>query len=257
MVLTLWLCITAAVPVFGQADRQKQLAIKAIIERGNVCMARQLFKEALGEYEKCLDVDPGNITAKSNIVLLHDNWGVYYFKHNQYQDAQMEWETALQLNPNDSKAKANMLVLKNTLAHMGLDLNTESEMIKQEKTAEQEKKNAGEQSAVVILGTNKNKPDTENKNYVDQYYSNERGGTTLSTGSNKIEEKTTSVNQESNPALVDEQLSRIERKVYGHPFDELPVTKRLEKLEMDNFGQVSTLPILQRLQKLNQLYEKN
>jgi len=270
VLLVVGLHLIAPAPALGQLDRQKQLMIKGIIGRGNVLMAKQLFKEALGEYEKCLDVDPGNVTARSNIVLLHDNWGVYYFRHNQYQDAQVEWETALQLNPNDSKAKSNMLVLKNTLAHMGLDLNTETEMLKQQKSADQEKKKAEGESAVVILGTHKNKPAVQDKNYVDQYYSSEPGGTASGVGNNKIEDKTnreeqkeqknintTAVDKELAPLLVEEQLARIERKVYGRPLDELPVTKRLQKLETDNFGQISTLPILQRVQKLKQLYPNN
>lgn len=271
VLLMLWLSLTAINPAYGQADRQKQLIIRGIIERGNVLMAKQLFKEALSEYEKCLDMEPGNITGKSNIVLLHDNWGVYYFRHNQYQDAQVEWETALQLNPNDSKAKSNMLVPKNTLAHLGLDLNTESQLIKEQKKAEQEPKKAEEGSAVVILGTHRNKPDAQDKNYVDQYYSHEPGGPTANASNNQAEAKTNVQEPKTNapeprtistPAattqpvqpLIEEQLSCIERKVYGHPLDELPVTKRLDKLETDNFGQVSTAPILQRVQKLNELY---
>ena len=92
------------------------------MERGNSLMAKQLFQAALSEYQKCLVIDPGNATAKSNIVLLHNNWGIYYFRHNQYPDAQSEWQTALRLNPNDSKAKNNMLILKKELNRLGVEL---------------------------------------------------------------------------------------------------------------------------------------
>ncbi len=260
MFLMLWLCFIAWAP--AQMDRQKQLMVKAIIERGNALMSRQLYKEALSEYQKSLDIDPGNTTARANIVLLHNNWGIYYFKHNQYQDAQAEWAMALQLNPNDSKAKNNMQVLKSTLARMGVDLNAETEMTEQQNIADKEKKKDEPGSAVVILSGNKSKTDSQDKNrqdtnYVDQYYSSERNGT-VSGASNKpadssrAEEKTTLPAQSQQ--VIEAQLARIERKVYGRTLDELPVTKRLEKLETDNFGQISTLPILQRVQKLNQLY---
>lgn len=255
ILLGVFLCLLAINPVLvlAQSDRQTQLVIKQTIEQGNILMSKQLFKEALSEYERCLRTDPNNATARANIVLLHDNWGVYYFRHNQYQDAQIEWETALRLNPNDSKAKSNMLVLKNTLAKLGLDINTESTMINQQKRISEEKQKAGEESAVVILGTHKNKPAAEENNNLEQYYSKGSGtanGTINKPAINQTEERTQT-------SLVDEQLNRIEHKVYGRSLDELPITKRLEKLETDSFGQVSTSPIIERLQKLKQLYDKN
>jgi len=274
--LLLWLSLAATSLAFGQSDRQKQLLIKSIIEHGNALMQKHAFKEALADYEKCVAMDPGNITARSNIVLLHDNWGVYYFAHNQYQDAQVEWETALQLNPKDAKAKRNMLVLKNTLAHMGLDLNTESNLIKQEKEVEHNQNKSEGQSAVVILGGSKN--EVPDKDYVNQYYSHEPGGNAISPKDSQIETRTAEpkANEQSakiatptpvreaqvtkephDQSMIEQTLSRIERKVYGRPLDELPVIKRLEKLEADNFGQISTLPILERVQKLNQLYPAN
>jgi tetratricopeptide (TPR) repeat protein len=64
--------------------------------------------------------DPSNTTAKDNIVLTHNNWGIDFFHHNKYEDAREHWNTALRLNPNDRNAKNNLNVLRAQLKKLGL-----------------------------------------------------------------------------------------------------------------------------------------
>jgi hypothetical protein len=64
--------------------------------------------------------DPSNQTAKDNIVLTHNNWGIDFFRHNKYEDAREHWNKALQLNPNNFNAKNNLNVLRAQLKKLGL-----------------------------------------------------------------------------------------------------------------------------------------
>ena len=73
---------------------------------------------AIDEYNAALDIDPGSQTAKENIVLAHNNWGIFLFHHNKYDEAKAEWDKALQMNPLDRNAKQNLAVLKQTLSRL-------------------------------------------------------------------------------------------------------------------------------------------
>jgi tetratricopeptide (TPR) repeat protein len=53
---------------------------------------------------------------------------------------------------------------------------------------------------------------------------------------------------------VEEQLEQLEVKLYGKTHDTMPVLKRLDKLELDTGGQVSSATINQRLEALRKAY---
>jgi Tetratricopeptide repeat len=81
-------------------------------------MGRSAWDQAIDEYEAALDVDPGSIVAKDNLVLVHNNWGISLFRQHKFEEAKAEWEEALKMNPYDRNAKQNLAVLKTTLARI-------------------------------------------------------------------------------------------------------------------------------------------
>ena len=89
------------------------------IYKGNTLLQRRDYDGAIAEYEAALLVDPSNTTARDNIVLTHNNWGIELFRQKKYDDAREQWNTALKLNPYDRNAKNNLNVLKTTLARLG------------------------------------------------------------------------------------------------------------------------------------------
>lgn len=59
---------------------------------------------------------------------------------------------------------------------------------------------------------------------------------------------------ESTGQTIDEKLASIELKVYGRKLGDLPVMKRLEKLENDTIGQVGSGTVYQRVENLKRHY---
>jgi len=103
------------------ADPLNTMKAREYLQKGNVHLTRYEFQQALDAYTECLLCDPSNRTAKDNIVLTHNNWGIWWFQKRKYKEARDEWEQALTLNPMDRNARANMQVLKITLKQQGLN----------------------------------------------------------------------------------------------------------------------------------------
>lgn len=103
------------------ADPLNTMKAREYLQKGNVHLTRYEFQQALDAYTECLLCDPNNRTAKDNIVLTHNNWGIWWFQKRKYKEARDEWEQALKLNPMDRNARANMQVLKVTLKQQGLN----------------------------------------------------------------------------------------------------------------------------------------
>jgi tetratricopeptide (TPR) repeat protein len=108
------------VPVAAQTSNIDALNIREHIAKGNALLTHRDYEGAIAEYEEALMKDPSNTTAKDNIVLTHNNWGIDFYKHNKYEDAREHWNTALKLNPNDRNAKNNLSVLRAQLKKLGL-----------------------------------------------------------------------------------------------------------------------------------------
>lgn len=102
------------------ADALDAMKAREYLQKGNVHLTRLEFQQALDAYTECLLCDPNNRTAKENIVLTHNNWGIWWFQKRKYKEARGEWEQALKLNPMDRNARANMQVLRVTLKQQGL-----------------------------------------------------------------------------------------------------------------------------------------
>ena len=134
---------TLATGVFAQGGQSIVETIRALLDKGNVYLSKQQFPQAIECYQQVLEQEPNNPYAKSNMVLAHNNWGIFWFHKNKFEEAKAEWEETLKLSPNDRNAKNNLVVLRSTLARMGKnfdDLGAEA------KSKEVEKKKAQAQA---------------------------------------------------------------------------------------------------------------
>jgi len=104
---------------FAQESRTDAVNLRDHIYKGNNLMQRRDFEGAIAEYEEALLIDPSNSTAKDNIVLTHNNWGIDLFRQKKYEEAREQWNTALKLNPYDRNAKNNLNVLRVQLSKLG------------------------------------------------------------------------------------------------------------------------------------------
>jgi Tetratricopeptide repeat len=102
----------------AQVSASDAAIVREHVNKGNLCMSRGLWDQAIEEYEQALDTDPGSMVAKENLVLVHNNWGISLFQRHKYEEAKAQWEEALKMNPYDRNAKQNLSVLKATLARI-------------------------------------------------------------------------------------------------------------------------------------------
>lgn len=107
------------VPVWAQPTRTQEVNLRDHIYKGNSLLQHRDYEGAIAEYEQALLIDPTSTTAKDNIVLSHNNWGIDLFRQKKYDEAREQWSTALKLNPYDRNARNNLNVLKTTLAKLG------------------------------------------------------------------------------------------------------------------------------------------
>jgi tetratricopeptide (TPR) repeat protein len=137
-------------PASSQGTTDK---VRALIDRGNYLMSRQQFQQAIDDYQEVLGMEPNNPYAHANIVLAHNNWGIYYFHKSEFEKAKAEWDKALTIDPNDRNAKNNLLVLKRTLTRLGKNLEepANENPEKAEKAEEKKKQEPVAPSGVVLL----------------------------------------------------------------------------------------------------------
>ncbi len=110
-------------PVNGQPAHNDALNVREHIYKGNSLMQRHDYEGAIAEYEQALLIDSTSTTAKDNIVLTHNNWGIDLFHQKKYDEAREQWNTALKLNPYDRNAKNNLNVLRVQMTKLGLPPN--------------------------------------------------------------------------------------------------------------------------------------
>ncbi len=109
---------TLAGSALGQVSPSEAASVREHVNKGNVHMGRGAWDQAIAEYEAALDVDPGSMVAKDNLVLVHNNWGISLFRQRKFEEAKGQWEEALKMNPYDRNAKQNLIVLKSTIARI-------------------------------------------------------------------------------------------------------------------------------------------
>jgi len=150
----------------AQANEGGVEKIRALIERGNALMNRQQFQPAIDEYQQVLDLEPNNPYAKANLILAHNNWGIFYFHKGELELAKAEWDKALTIDPNDHNAKNNLLVLKRRLAQLGKSLDdlSKEKAAKTAAKAEEKKKEEPPAPSGVVLLTPQKKEDAQPSN---------------------------------------------------------------------------------------------
>lgn len=166
LVFSFGILVIASVRVLAATGQSELSNEREHLIKGNNYLNRQLFKEAIEEYESVLTIDPGDRAAKSNIVLAHNNWGIAFFRQKKFAEARDQWNIALKLDYGDHNAKNNLLVLKRTLAKLGITetLPAEDQLSKSsEKTAGSPKTSSVEITgtpAPPLLGAQKPEEDT-------------------------------------------------------------------------------------------------
>lgn len=124
-ILCITLCLSSLLdPLLAQpafADPLDAMKAREYLNKGNNHLTRLEFQLALDAYTECLLYDPNNRIAKDNIVLTHNNWGIYWFQKNKFKEARSEWEQALKLNPNDRNVRNNMNILNFRIKQLGLN----------------------------------------------------------------------------------------------------------------------------------------
>ncbi|MGD9683245.1 MAG: tetratricopeptide repeat protein [Candidatus Obscuribacterales bacterium] len=138
--------LAAAVIVAGpvlpgccQSETPAQMQLREHINKGNNLLNHRQFQEAIKEYEKAMEVEPGNQIARDNIALTHDKWGYFLFHQNNFKEARLQWEEALKVNPSHANARRNLQILEMHLKRLGLNEDGKKEDSKK-KEAEQESK---------------------------------------------------------------------------------------------------------------------
>ncbi|MBI4533862.1 MAG: tetratricopeptide repeat protein [Candidatus Melainabacteria bacterium] len=247
----------------AQTSRANQLAANEHLNKGNFYLGRRQFTEALNEYGQALDLDPNNSAARNNIVLTHLNWGAQHFAQKHFDEARKEWETVLDLDPYNRNAKHNISVLEQTLARLG----PASPNKQPAKDAGPSATNPGSTttnkppasppSAVIILtpGLRQSQPlaDKDSASTESQPSPPESVEPPSQPAQPTSSEPAKSQNQSTSGSLED-QLSAIEMKIYGHTLKDMTVFRRLEKIELDSTGQVKSGTIKERIDLLKQTY---
>ncbi|MBC7997963.1 MAG: tetratricopeptide repeat protein [Leptolyngbya sp.] len=104
----------------AEVSKLDAMKSREFLQKGNGHLNRLEFQKALEAYTESLLCDPDNRVVKDNIVLTHNNWGIWYFQKQKYKEAREEWDQALKLNPRDANARQNLRVLQATLSRQGL-----------------------------------------------------------------------------------------------------------------------------------------
>lgn len=247
------LAVLAFCPVaLSQASKLDQMQSREHVNRGNVYLNRRQFQEALDEYQRAIDLDPTNAVARNNIVQTHLNWGAVNFAQNKFDQALSEWETVLKLDPYNQNAKHNINVLKQTLARRGGALPAKPPAEEPAAKPAQPKSDP----AVVIL-TPGIKQSQASGATGEAKEETQAAPAATETPADSTSETAAPVQ----PAVgawpagsIEDQLSALELKIYGHKQADMTVLKRLEKMEMDTAGQVRTGTIKERIDALKKSY---
>jgi tetratricopeptide (TPR) repeat protein len=251
------LALLISFPVaLGQTSKLNQMQSREHVNRGNVYMSRRQFQEALDEYQKAIDLDPTNAAARNNIILTHLNWGAVNFAQNKFDEALAEWETVLKLDPYNQNAKHNINVLKQTLARRGGAFKAKPPAEEPAAKPPQPKSDP----AVVILtpGVKQSQASGatgEAKEEAQAAAASEAAAAeTPAESTSETAAPVQPAGQASPAGSIEDQLSALELKIYGHKQADMTVFKRLEKMEMDTAGQVRPGTIKERIDALKKSY---
>ncbi len=254
----------------GNSFAQSQMSAREHIVRGNQFLSRRAFQQALDEYQEALKLEPNNATAKGNILVAHNNWGMYYALKKDWQHANQEFEACLQLDPNFHDAARNLNLLKRDMAkdmqensdqpwdpRADGEANEKPSQAKKTEAKKAEAKGKQEAPSAVILtpGLKSTTTATESTNTTDATSTSAPNATVAPTNNaSNYGNQFFSTDKNAGSGTIDQQLSAVEMKVYGHKQEDMPVLKRLEKLETDTSGSISQGTIKDRIEHLKQSF---
>lgn len=132
-------------PGHCQSETPAQMQLREHINRGNNLLNHRQFQEAIKEYEKAMEVEPGNQIARDNIALTHDKWGYFLFHRNNFKEARLQWEEALKVNPSHANARRNLQILEMHLKRLGLDEDGKKNEDVAPKESEEDSKASGDE----------------------------------------------------------------------------------------------------------------
>ncbi len=270
---------SAAFPARAQNPGERQFAARDHVNQGNVLMRGNQFQAAIDEYKKALELDPMNTVARDNIVTCHVNWGNFYCRQRKYDDALKEYDAALELEPNNSMARHNIVLVKRTMSRQAAKAKAAAEGSAVAGSGEGgTERGAGggtarqareAPSAVRILTPGLKRSQGEQLPATETYESG--GGASQSEwakpGSSNSGQRTPQAESRQTPQAggqtqaapaaggsLEDLLSAVEIKIYGGKQSEMPVMKRLEKIETDTSGQVRSGTIKERIDFLRKNY---
>ncbi len=99
IIMAISLSLISGGSAVAQVSASDAAIVREHVNKGNLFMGRAQFEQAIEEYEQALDADAGSMVAKENLVLVHNNWGIYLFQRHKYEEAKAQWEEALKMNP--------------------------------------------------------------------------------------------------------------------------------------------------------------
>jgi tetratricopeptide (TPR) repeat protein len=257
----------------AQNVNTSQSALREHINSGNRYLSQLAFDLAIKEYEEALKIDPENRTAKGNVLVAHNNWGIHFAHKKKYSEALEQFEKVLQLDPNFGDARRNIALVKRNMEREAppSDPNNaiwdpskdepKAKTTKKENKSGAPKQEEEPQSAVILtpgIKSSKNKeepviPNVEGSAYGSNLFNTK---TETKTSTEKAAEShsssQTAVSTPPQGGTLEDQITAVEVKVYGHKQTDMPVFKRLEKLEVDTAGAPRQGTIKDRIEHLKQ-----
>ncbi|MBY0356952.1 MAG: tetratricopeptide repeat protein [Candidatus Obscuribacterales bacterium] len=248
--------------VFGSrsyAQPADNIGLAEHVNRGNQCMVRRQYQEALHEYEAAKTIDPKNSVVKHNIVECYNNWGIQSYRQNHFEAALGQFQKALAIEPKHAQARYNLNLCRRTMEQTpAADLDQSPS---EKAASEPEGKNKTEPKNEVMIAQPQSQPMqggvAEKKavfvsgTVMYPTYSTAQSATNIPVQT-KVEPVPTPPAKQAvvDEGTIEERLALLEMKVHGVKYADLPVIKRLEKLENETTGHIGEGSISERIQAL-------
>ncbi len=98
--LGLVLCLVVAAPLLADEDDDRKSKSKKEVAFGIEVAQRGLWREAIYRWEKAVELDPQNASARNNLAIAYEQSG-------DFEMANQEYERALQIDANNLYIRQN------------------------------------------------------------------------------------------------------------------------------------------------------
>lgn len=89
-------------------ENVKKSLIRHYMQRSYKKVKRKLWSEAIGDWQKILNIEPTHHSARHNLIYAYIYLGYSYAIHGLYDEALELWEHALQMNPDNTPLLHNI-----------------------------------------------------------------------------------------------------------------------------------------------------